>query len=75
MARLHATTGKRGLGVDGVPLLRAHLTVATDGSGDDASGGATRPEDRRRRRRLEQGGGGSTGDEGAQELRQTKEDD
>jgi hypothetical protein len=61
-------------GADGVPLLRAHPTAATDGSGDDASGGATRPEDRRRRRRLEQGGGGSTGDGSAWDLGQTEED-
>nr|BAD20024.1 hypothetical protein [Oryza sativa Japonica Group] len=38
-------------GADGVPLLRAHPTAATDGSGDGYRGSATRPEDRRRRRR------------------------
>jgi hypothetical protein len=39
-------------GADGVPLLRAHPTAATDGSGDGYRGRATRPEDRRQRRRL-----------------------
>ena len=62
-------------GADGVLLLRAHPTAATDGSGDGYRGSATRPEDRRQRRRLEQGGGGSTGDGGAWDLGQTEEDD
>nr|BAD62213.1 hypothetical protein [Oryza sativa Japonica Group] len=55
-------------GADGIPLLLKNPTVATDGSGDDASGGATRPEDRRRRRRLKQLGGNSTGDGSAWDL-------
>jgi len=62
-------------GADGIPLLITNPTETMDGSGDDASGGATRPEDRRRRRRLKQRGGSSTGDGSAWDLGQTEEDD
>nr|BAH80043.1 putative unclassified transposon protein [Oryza sativa Indica Group] len=56
-------------------LLRANPVAATDGNGDDASGGAMRPENHRRWRRLGQRGGGATGDASAWDLRQTEEDD
>jgi hypothetical protein len=67
-------TGDGGEGAAEVPHLRTHPTVATGSDGDGARGGATRLDNGRRRRRLGRRGGSATGDEGARELGQTKED-